>query len=196
MHLGVRFSTSKRQLVTQFSAAMNFWAGIIEMEWHREDSRACAIQVLDGSPGLFKNTQAARAQFPGTGSFQGWIAFNPSLTSTPSELFVTAAHELGHLLGLQHSNNASSLMYFLRLDGPMFLDQTDLAALAARHKLRIVPAPTISAVTGIPGPQQCSQSSLQGAATPVCSVTLDSAAPAGTAIASRSSDSASRTRHP
>jgi hypothetical protein len=54
------------------------------------------------------------------------------------ELFVTAVHELGHLLGLQHSSNASSVMYFLALDGPVFLDSADLAALATRHRLRAV----------------------------------------------------------
>jgi len=43
---------------------------------------------------------------------------------------------LGHLLGLAHNPNSSSVMYFLRLDGPVFLDAADLSALATRHKLR------------------------------------------------------------
>ncbi len=138
MNLGVRFSTSNPDLTAEFAHAMSFWAGIIEMNWHEEDSRACAIQVVDGEPGLFGPAEVARAQFPGTPGFQGWIAFNPRVSRPANELFLTAVHELGHLLGLPHSSNASSVMYYLALDGPVFLDDADLAALAARHRLRNV----------------------------------------------------------
>jgi hypothetical protein len=138
MNLGVRFATSNPSLTAEFARAMSFWASILEMNWHKEDSRACAIQVVDGDLGLFRAAEAARAQFPGTPAFQGWIAFNPSVSLPANELFLTAVHELGHLLGLPHSANASSVMYFLALDGPVFLDSADLGALAARHRLRAV----------------------------------------------------------
>jgi hypothetical protein len=136
MNLGVRFSTSSPVLKAEFARAMSFWAGILEMNWHEEDSRACAIQAVDGDPALFRPGEVARAQFPGLPAYQGWIAFNPRVSLPADELFLTAVHELGHLLGLPHSSNASSVMYFLALDGPVFLDSADLAALAARHRLR------------------------------------------------------------
>jgi len=106
------------------------------MAWHPEESRQCAIQIVDGHAGLFKPGEVARAQFPGTNSFQGWIAVNPKTSWTSGQLFSMAVHELGHLLGLPHSANASSVMFFLSLDSPVFLDDADLAALSARHQLR------------------------------------------------------------
>ena len=138
MNLGVRFSTSSPTLKVEFGRAMSFWASILEMNWHQEDSRACAIQAVDGDRDLFSPGEVARAQFPGLPAYQGWIAFNPRVSLPANELFLTAVHELGHLLGLPHSSNASSVMYFLALDGPVFLDSADLAALAARHRLRAV----------------------------------------------------------
>ena len=136
MDLGVRLSTSNRELSAAFARAMDFWSGILDMGWHLEDGRNCAIQIVDGEPGLFKPAEAARAQFPGSPAFQGWIAFNPRITLSADELFSLAIHEIGHVLGLPHSPNTHSVMYFLALDGPVFLDDGDLAALAAHHKLR------------------------------------------------------------
>jgi hypothetical protein len=141
MNVGVRFSTSNPVLAAEFARAMDFWAAILEMDWHEENSRNCAMQIVDGRDWLFQHAQVARAQFPEAALFQGWIAFNPRVRSVRSDLFRTAVHEIGHLLGLGHSANASSVMYFLRLDGPLFLDGADLAALAARHKLRLRAAP-------------------------------------------------------
>ena len=146
MDLGVRFSTSNQELAVEFARAMNFWATILDMNWRQENSRNCAIQVVDGSPGLFKPAEIARAQFLDSPSFQGWIAFNPRASLSANELFLTAVHELGHMLGLSHTENASSVMYFLRLDGPAFLDDADLAALATRHKLRVMVVPPMVSI--------------------------------------------------
>ena len=95
MDLGVRFATSNQELAVEFARAMNFWATILDMNWHQENSRNCAIQVVDGSPGLFKPAEIARAQFLDSPSFQGWIAFNPRASLSANELFLTAVHELG-----------------------------------------------------------------------------------------------------
>lgn len=40
MNLGVRFSTANPRLNAAFARAMSFWASILEMNWHEEDSRA------------------------------------------------------------------------------------------------------------------------------------------------------------
>ncbi len=141
MDLGVRFSTSSRERAVEFRRALNFWASILDMDWHPEESRACAIAIIDGHAGLFKPGEVARAQFPWAGSFQGWVAFNPKMSLPRSDLFLTAVHELGHVLGLLHSDNVSSVMYFIRLNGPFVLDHADLEALATRHKLRVAAVP-------------------------------------------------------
>ena len=140
LDLGVRFSTGDRELAAEFARAMDFWATVLDMDWHVEEGRHCAIQLIDGDPGLFKPAESARSQFPGAASFQGWIAFNPRPLPA-GEMFLTAVHEIGHLLGLSHSRNPSSIMYFLSLEGPVSLDSDDLAALSARHRLRTSAGP-------------------------------------------------------
>jgi hypothetical protein len=137
MEIGVRFSTSNRKLAEQFASALSFWATIVEMKWHRVEDMSCAVQIVDGTTDLFQSAVVARAQFPHASSFQGWIAFNPAVSLPSPELFVTAVHEFGHVLGLPHSTNPSSAMYFLRTHGPVFLDEADLSALARHHKLRL-----------------------------------------------------------
>jgi hypothetical protein len=137
MNLGVRFSTLDPGLAVEFARALNFWATILDMEWHPQDSQDCSIQLVDGDRVLFKPGQVARAQFPDKPTFQGWIAFNPEAALPRSEQFLVAVHELGHVLGLPHNPRAWSLMYYLRLDGVTLLDAADLGVLAARHKMRI-----------------------------------------------------------
>ena len=150
MELGVRFSTSDRRVAVEFARALDFWSTILDMTWYAENSRKCAIQIVDGHPGLFQPAQVARAQFPEARSFQGWIAFNPGSSLSGNDLFLTAVHELGHALGLRHSPNASSVMYFLRTGDEVVLDGTDLAALELRHKLRRAELSAASLITIAP----------------------------------------------
>lgn len=140
MDLGVRVATANQFLAEQFRHAMDAWARILDLDWHEDDTQNCSIQVLDGARELFLPTPqfiVARSQLPDRLAFQGWIAFNPAQTLDEAEFYRISVHEIGHMLGLQHSSNASSVMYGLDLEGLKWLDPTDLAALASHHKLRI-----------------------------------------------------------
>ena len=139
MDLGIRIATANPLLARQFRHAMDFWSGILDLDWHEEDSQNCSLQLLDGAPNLFEpapETMAARSQFPDRGDFQGWIVFNPAMRPSETELFRISVHEIGHVFGLQHSTRAASIMYGFELEGPVTLDPQDLAALGAHHKLR------------------------------------------------------------
>ncbi len=135
--LGVRISTANVSLARQFAKAMDFWTGILDIEWHEVDSRDCSIQLVDGTPDLFDPAAiAARSQIPDRPDFQGWIAFNPDSRLSEHEMFLVSVHEIGHLFGLPHNPSGSSVMFFLKLDESVSLDTADLDALADRHKLR------------------------------------------------------------
>jgi hypothetical protein len=136
MDLGVRFSTSNQTLAREFRRALEFWASVLDMEWHDEDSRNCSLEVVDGVANLFEDCISARSQFPDRPGFEGWIAFNPAVRLTEREMFLVSVHEIGHLLGLRHNSDGGSVMFFLGLDGDPALDAGDLADLAAGHRLR------------------------------------------------------------
>jgi len=138
MDLGVRVATSNQVLARQFRRAMDTWARILDLDWHEDDTQTCSIQVVDGDRHLFQpEAVAARSQLPDRPYFDGWIAFNPGQALGEIELYRISLHEIGHVLGLQHSSNAASVMYGFNLDDQDWLDLTDLAVLAAHHKLRI-----------------------------------------------------------
>jgi hypothetical protein len=135
--LGVRFATANLVLAQQFERAMEFWSGILDLNWHEVETAGCSIQLVDGSPELFGTAgTAARSQIPGRQGFQGWIAFNPGVRLSEREMFTISVHEIGHLLGLPHNPSGSSVMFFLELEGPLVLDGADLMELAKRHRLR------------------------------------------------------------
>lgn len=137
MSVGVKFSTSNRSIEREFKRAMDFWSSIVDMEWYKDDTAACSINVVDGTPDILTNSVIARSQFPEWGDFQGWIAFDPRASLSKFEIYVTAVHEIGHMLGLRHNSNASSVMYFLDVDGPEVVDRNDLLSLVEHHQLRI-----------------------------------------------------------
>ncbi len=138
--LGVKISTSNAVLARQFALALEFWTGVLDLEWHEEDSPDCSIQLVDGTSDLFNagacECLAARSHIPERPGFQGWVAFNPGSKLTEYEMFTISVHEIGHLLGLPHNPSGSSVMFFMALDDSVSLNSADLDALAGRHKLR------------------------------------------------------------
>ena len=139
MDLGVRINTNNPELRVAFTEAMDFWSRVLDMTWHPVSDDTCSVQLVDGVPGLFPATDAliARSQIADRPGFEGWIAFAPHMPLTPTEFYMTAIHELGHIFGLQHNPSDRSVMYFMNLEGFEELDADDLKALARRHKLRI-----------------------------------------------------------
>ncbi len=138
MDLGVWLNTSNRVLAKEFRRAMNFWADIVDLTWHEEQTLHCAIQVVDGTPALFmsSNAIAARSQLVNLANFHGWIAFNPKCRLDETDTYLAAIHEIGHMLGLRHNSNPKSVMYFLNPDAPARLDVKDMASLTSHHRLR------------------------------------------------------------
>lgn len=136
--LAVRISSANPALAREFRNAMEFWTEVLDLDWHEVDSSDCALQVVDGTPSVFdfSSRLSAKSQLPDRPAFQGWIAFNPRQDLTRQEMFLDSVHEIGHLLGLAHNPNRSSVMFAYERDKAVLLDTADLQALSARHQLR------------------------------------------------------------
>lgn len=140
LNIAVRISTANAVLAEQFENALDFWSGVLDLEWHEVNGDdACSMQLVDGTPSLFNwcVCMSARSQLPDRAGFQGWIAFNPRYKLSRDEMFLDAVHEIGHVLGLTHNPDESSVMSsFGRDDTSAWLDSADLDELAVRHALR------------------------------------------------------------
>jgi predicted Zn-dependent protease len=143
MSVGVRYDVSDRRVIQQFHRAFDFWANLLDAEFHDEQSTSCTIAILDGTKALLGNRMiVARAQLPDRLNFHGWIIVDPKASTylAGDEAVAIWIHEIGHLLGLKHSHSATSLMYYIDADAGSKLDSADLRALASRHAFRPIAA--------------------------------------------------------
>jgi hypothetical protein len=136
MSIGVSFDIPDPLIRQQFRHAMNFWASLLDMEWHNDETPGCAIKVSYGVPGIFDSDDIAQADDPDDGTFRGEIAFNADYSMTPQDAYLVCVHEIGHLLGLDHNPHPASVMHAVGLDGAQKLEVADISALSARHRLR------------------------------------------------------------
>ncbi len=136
MSLGVKLDVTDPVVREQFGRAMDFWAGLLDMEWYRDQTPECAMRITYGAPETFDRDDIAQADDPDSNTFQGEIAFNPTSDMTPLEAYLVSIHEIGHLLGLDHNPSPTSVMHALYLEGPEKLEAADIAALSARHRMR------------------------------------------------------------
>jgi hypothetical protein len=139
LEVAVKISTANPTLADQFENALDFWGGVLDLDWHEVDApNECSMQLVDGTPSLFNfcTCMSARSQLPDRDDFQGLIAFNPRFKLSKEEMFIDSVHEIGHVFGLAHNPDDSSVMFSFGLQKPAWLDLSDLGALASRHALR------------------------------------------------------------
>jgi hypothetical protein len=105
------------------------------------------FSYFDGQPQLFEDSTVAKAHRVNPSAPYAWIAFNPKAPLTDNELYLTAVHEIGHLLGLSHNPDGLSVMFYTNRPAATLLDETDLRALTRLHKLRRMPETRIIRVT-------------------------------------------------
>ncbi len=129
LELGVRFSTHDPRIIQQASRALERWSEIVDLSWHRDDSDNCSIDIK-------ADTFAEEDEVAESNAEEGSIIFASDAELTAKQLFVTAFHEIGHLLGLQHNPSAHSVMYWIDFRGDEVLDNSDMHALATIHALR------------------------------------------------------------
>jgi hypothetical protein len=128
-----------------FRQALGFWNTVLAADFHEETNLdSCAVRIIDAAPDILTNAMAARSQLTEWNNFRGKIAVSPGAAKAMSiaEIYGTAVHELGHMLGLRHNASSQSVMYFLNVNGTEVLDRKDISDLSKHHKLRVVAVPT------------------------------------------------------
>lgn len=93
---------------------------VLVANFHEEKSlSACAARIIYGERSILIDAMVARSQLLGWLDFRGKIAVSPSAAKqlTRTEIYATAVHEIGHLLGLKHNASSESVMYFLDVSG-------------------------------------------------------------------------------
>jgi len=122
-----------------FRRALSFWNTVLEASFHEEtDLNACNVRIINGGADILNHAVIARSQIPDWANFRGKIAVSAAATKELSadEIYATAVHELGHILGLGHNADSRSVMYPLNVDGTEILDSQDILDLSRHHELR------------------------------------------------------------
>ncbi len=122
-----------------FRRALRFWNTILTANLHEEtDLSVCSIRIVDGASDIVDREVAARSQLTDWADFGGKIAVSRMAAKEMSnaELYATAVHEIGHILGLKHNVNIHSVMYFLDVDNTVGLDRKDILDLSRHHEVR------------------------------------------------------------
>ena len=139
-NIGVKIDVTETW-VDGFRRALSFWNTALPANFHEETNLdACAVRIINGGPDILDEAIVARSQLTERDNFRGKIAVSPRAerTMTSAEMYATAVHEFGHMLGLKHNASSQSVMYFLNIDGNEVLDSKDILELSKHHKLRPV----------------------------------------------------------
>ena len=122
-----------------FRRAIRFWNMVVAAKFHEETKlNGCSIRIIYGRRNVVNRLVVARSQMIDRDDFRGKIAVSPTAPrelSSP-EIYATAVHEIGHMLGLKHNTRTHSVMYFLNVDGTEALDGEDILELSRLHKVR------------------------------------------------------------
>jgi len=122
-----------------FRRALSFWNTVLDANLHEEtDLNACTVRIINGGADILNHAVIARSQIPDWSNFRGKIAVSAAAAKGlgGDEIYATAVHELGHMLGLRHNADSRSVMYFLNVDGTEVLDSQDILDLSRHHQLR------------------------------------------------------------
>ena len=112
-----------------FRRALSFWNTVLAANFHEETNlNSCAVRIVNGGPDILNNAIVARSQLIERNNFRGKIAVSPGAAKAMSsaEIYGSAVHELGHMLGLKHNVSSQSIMYFLNVNGTEILDRKDI----------------------------------------------------------------------
>ncbi|HTU48527.1 MAG TPA: matrixin family metalloprotease [Bryobacteraceae bacterium] len=142
MSIGIKYEICDQVVGQQFRRAFDFWAKVLDADFHEEQSTSCAIAIVDATDAVLLHNRAivARAQLPDRLNFQGLIAVDPKASTylADDEAIAIWIHEIGLLFGLKHNSSPASVMYWLDVDASRKLDPKDLHTITSLHAVRPV----------------------------------------------------------
>jgi hypothetical protein len=150
-NIGVRIDAME-PWADEFRRALRFWNTVLTVNFYEDTSLdSCAVRIIEAGPDILNHASVARSQLTEWDTFRGKIAVSPAAAKEMSsgEMYGTAVHELGHMLGLKHNQSTQSVMYFLNVNGTEVLDKSDMLDLSACHKLRMAVLPTSLPITAV-----------------------------------------------